>query len=255
MPGALPLAEAFGLAEHRSVWLIGGGGKTSLMFALARAAVAAGRTALTTTSTRIRVPAPDESPETLVDAEAPAHASALRERVAERRHLTLVADRRDDGKLGGFDAAALEALIDADLADHVLVEADGSAGRSLKAHREHEPVLSPRADLVVAVIGADCLGVPVDDAHVHRAALFRRRLGLGEEAHVTPADVAAIVLHRDGYLARVAPRSEVAVFLAGVRGALARDAALIAAALRERDRERRIGAIVIGDTRTGEYSA
>ena len=101
----------------------------------------------------------------------------------------------------------LDALVDARVAEHVLVEADGSAGRPLKAHAEHEPVVSARADLVIAVIGVDCLGRPMDDEHVHRAALLRERLGRPAGALVTPDDVAGIVLHRDGWLAKVAAGS------------------------------------------------
>jgi probable selenium-dependent hydroxylase accessory protein YqeC len=115
-------------------------------------------------------------------------------------------------------------------------------------------VVSPRADLVIAAIGVDCLGAPMDDAHVHRAALLRERLGRLEGAAVTAADVAGIVLHRNGYLARVARDTEVIVFVNQVAmpQALA-DARRLADALQRADTERRLARVIIGDVRAGVF--
>ena len=221
------------------------------MFALAHALAAEGRSVLTTTSTRILYPEPRESEGVVLGTDALWLAGRLRHEFTVHRHVTAVApDPEGARKVGGLPVAVLDALVDARVADHVLVEADGSAGRPLKAHREHEPVISSRADLVIAVIGVVCLGAPMDDVHVHRATLLCDRLGRPAGALVTAADVAGIVFHRDGYLARVARGAEVIVFvnqaatsqsLAGARG--------LAEALRRRDSERRLARVVIGDVR------
>jgi probable selenium-dependent hydroxylase accessory protein YqeC len=159
-------------------------------------------------------------------------------------------------KVAGLPVTVLDALVDARLASHVLVEADGSAGRSLKAHAEHEPVVSPHADLVIAVVGVDCLGQPLDDAHVHRSALLCARLGLPPGAPVTPEVVAAIVLHPEGYLARVGRSARVTVFVnkAGTPEALARARGL-ARTLASADRQGRVCSIVVGDARSGYVEA
>lgn len=255
--GSSVILEAFGLRERRYVHLIGGGGKTSLMFALAHALAAEGRSVLTSTTTRILYPEPGESDCVVLGSDARSLAERLRSEFAARRHVTAVApDPAGGRKVGGLPIAVLDALVDARLADYVLVEADGAAGRSLKAHASHEPVVSPRADLVIAVIGGDCLGVPMDDAHVHRAALLRERLGRPEGALVTPDDVVGIVFHRDGYLARIARGCAVAVYLnkAGTPEALAR-ARSLARALRAGDREGRIASIIVGDVKSGVFDA
>ena len=94
----------------------------------------------------------------------------------------------------------------------------------------------------------------MDDAHVHRAALFRERLGRPPAALVTPRDVARIVFHRDGYLARVGRDSAVIVFInkAGTPEALG-DARRLAEMLERMDRDRRVGRVVIGDVRAGVF--
>jgi probable selenium-dependent hydroxylase accessory protein YqeC len=249
------ILDAFGLRESRYVFLVGGGGKTSLMFALAHALADERHSVLTTTSTRIRHPEPAESGHLIVGPDAGSLIDPLRSAFETRRHITAAAARLEsEEKLGGLAVNQLDVLVEARVADHVLVEADGAAGRSLKAHRDHEPVVSPRADLVIAVVGVDCLGMPMDDLHVHRADLLRERLGRPLGSVVTVHDVSGIFFHRDGYLGRIGKGAKVTVFVskAGTPEALG-DARRLAETLRTADREHRIGRIVVGDVRTGVF--
>ncbi len=259
MPAEQPstILDAFALRGRRYVYLMGGGGKTSLMFALARALVGEGRTVITTTSTKIRSPEHAESARVMIEPDIAALVDGLRREIAAFRHVTVAARRLEtEAKLGGFTAGELDALAVAGIADCLLVEADGAAGRSLKAHAEHEPVLSAHAELVIAVVGVDCLGLPMTDEFVHRAALFRERLGRPPGAAITADDVAAILFHREGYLARIANGPAVLVFLSkAASGQAVRDARGLVSALRERDREHRIAGIVIGDARAGLFHA
>jgi probable selenium-dependent hydroxylase accessory protein YqeC len=249
------ILDAFGLRERRYVHLIGGGGKTTLMFAAAHALAAEGRSVLTTTTTRILYPESAQSDCVVLGSDAASLVEGLRAGFATQRHVTAVAPDPDGGrKVGGIPVGVLDALVEARVTDHVLVEADGAAGRSLKAHADHEPVVSPRADLVIAVIGVDCIGAPMDDAHVHRAELLRERLGRPAGAFVRAEDAARIVLHREGWLARVARDVEAIVFVNKVATPEARDAAWrLADALRRADAERRLAHVVIGDVRAGTF--
>ena len=251
------ILDVFGLRERRYVHLIGGGGKTTLMFVAAHALAAEGRSVLTTTTTRILYPELVQSECVVLGSDAASLVERLRAEFATHRHVTAVAPDPEGGrKVGGLPIAVLDALVDARIAGHVLVEADGAARRPLKAHADHEPVVSPRADLVIAVIGVDCLGAPMDDAHVHRAALLRERLGRPAGAFVTAEDVAVIVLHREGYLARVARDAEVIVFVnQAATPQAAADARRLADALRRADSERRLARTVIGDVRAGRFEA
>ncbi|MBI5368522.1 MAG: putative selenium-dependent hydroxylase accessory protein YqeC [Planctomycetes bacterium] len=202
------LFDAFQLERRRYVFLIGGGGKTTLLFRLAAALVARGRTVLTTTSTRILPPGPELSPRTLVEAEVARLVAALRAAPTPTppRHTTVARAVTPDGaKLLGFAPAELDALHDAQVADALLVEADGSAGRPLKAHAAHEPVLSARADLVVLVVGGDVFGRPFGPETVHRPELFRRRVPIADGAAITPDHVRAALVGSGGYLAAVPP--------------------------------------------------
>ena len=76
------------------------------------------------------------------------------------------------------------------LADYTLVEADGSAGKPFKGHEKHEPVLPPRRNTTILVLGADGFGRPISVA-AHRPALYARlaaREGFHDQVFVNQVD-------------------------------------------------------------------
>lgn len=147
--------------------LIGGGGKTTLLYTLTEELRRTG-TVVLCTSTHIR--APEQYP--LVTGGAEEIAAALREHGA-----VCAGTNAADGKLTASPVPFSEL---ARLADYVLVEADGARGLPLKRHAEHEPVIPENASRVVLVVGADCFGRPLREV-CHRAA---------EDEIVTPEWVA-----------------------------------------------------------------
>ncbi len=244
------VTRLLGDAEQRYIFLIGGGGKTTLMFALAGWLCDNGRTVITTTSTKILHPPREVSPAVVIEADIRRLIPRAREALADAAHVTMARARvaGHDNKLRGFTELDLDRLRDAGVADCILVEADGAAGRSLKAHGDHEPVVSPGADLVIAVIGVDCIGKPLNDEHVHRPARCAEILGCAEGTPITANDIATLFYHLQGYLKTVGPRTEVAVFISKVKSAIDRENAdLLAKTLRAADRDGCVARIVIGD--------
>jgi probable selenium-dependent hydroxylase accessory protein YqeC len=77
-------------------------------------------------------------------------------------------------------------------ADHILVEADGSAGRPLKAHRPWEPVIPGCSDLTVCLVGASGIGKPVSEA-CHCPDLFASLAGITPDRIVRPEHIAAVL--------------------------------------------------------------
>lgn len=160
--------------------LIGGGGKTTLLYTLAEELRPRGRVLLCT-STHIRTPS--AYPPVFGDAEA--IAAALRE-----RGVVCAGSPAENGKLTA-PAASFEEL--ASLADYVLVEADGSRGLPMKAHAPHEPVIPANAGNVILVVGADGFGLPVSRA-CHRPERWAQLAGCGTDDLVTPAGEARVIL-------------------------------------------------------------
>lgn len=237
------LFEAFNLSENRYIFIIGGGGKTTLMFRLAHLLADKRYRVLTTTSTKIVRPTKTESSRVLVETSLP---SLLQKTPESQVRHTTIAKSHLGAKLSGFSADELDTIRHAGATDYLIVEADGSAGRSLKAHQAGEPVVSTTADLVIVVIGVDCVGKPLNEATVHRAALFSRLLSLAPQTPITCRDVARIVLHPKGYLQRVGTETRVICYLSKVRTDNDRGTARrLSEDLQRLDEQRRISRVVV----------
>jgi probable selenium-dependent hydroxylase accessory protein YqeC len=179
------LEGARGLKEREVISLVGAGGKTTLMFALGRELSARRKGVVLTTTTKIRVPAP--SPLfTLLLADDAAELKRSVEQNMPRSPSLLVAHRTlDDGKLQGIPPEWVEVLRSMESVSAILIEADGAAGRPLKAPRVGEPVWAADTTLAIPVIGIDALGARFDEEHVFRSKIARQVLNEPEGATVT----------------------------------------------------------------------
>ena len=153
--------------------IIGGGGKTTLMETLAGELSKKGKVIITTTTHICR----PKQYETLLDADEAAVSAAL-----ERSGIVCVASQAESGKLC---APWLSMGTLAQLADFVLVEADGAKRLPLKAHASHEPVIPEEVQRVIMVIGIDGVGKTIRET-CHRSALYAQLAGVDEETVVTP---------------------------------------------------------------------
>ena len=99
----------------------------------------------------------------------------------------------------GAPAISFERLLQ--LADYVFVEADGSKHLPLKAHAGHEPVVPKEANQTILVLGVSGLGRPIREV-AHRPVLYAEKLGVTEDAIVTP-ELAARLLEREALHTRV----------------------------------------------------
>jgi len=154
---SMNLVSAFDLPPPALAALVGGGGKTSLMFALARALP--GRV-VTTTTTRIFAAQMKLSPEVLFfTAEKDAFASFtahLSSALAQFGQCLVVGEVQGE-KARGVPPSLPDQLLARPDVDFVLVEADGSRMRPIKAPAAHEPVIPPATTLAVPVVGVDAL--------------------------------------------------------------------------------------------------
>lgn len=75
----------------------------------------------------------------------------------------------------------------------LLVEADGSRQKPLKAPAEHEPVVPPWVDQVLVFAGLSALGQPLDSRWVHRPERFGRLAGLQAGQEITISALARVL--------------------------------------------------------------
>src|SRR6266498_1624661 len=95
----------------------------------------------------------------------------------------------------------------------LLVEADGSREKPLKAWAEHEPPIPSFVELVVQVVGLAGLGKSLNDSSVHRPEIFSRLSGLSIEELITSDSLVRVLTHSDGGLKNVPTNARRVVLL------------------------------------------
>lgn len=193
----MTLTEALRMAPDTVVALVGGGGKTTAMFRLAREVADQGGSVITTTTTRIFgaqiALAPAHVPATEVTRERVAAALAV------HRHVLVVgATDPASGKAEGVSLDLFRDLRAWYPGICFVNEADGSRMRPFKAPAGYEPVIPAQTTLVVPVVGADVFGKALDADHVHRPERVGALSGAPAGAPITPAMVARVLAHPRG---------------------------------------------------------
>jgi molybdenum cofactor cytidylyltransferase len=192
------LREAFDLGEHEVVSIVGGGGKTTILYRLAQETVAAGDKAAVTGTTRFTPPASGDLPPAVLD-ESPIERLAGARTTLERSSLVVVgAGWGNQGRIMPVEPDELAALAAVEGVAVVVAEADGSAGRPFKAPAAHEPVVAAATSLLISVVGVDILGEPLTADRVHRPEIVAQLSGSPMGAPVSELTVAAVILSEQG---------------------------------------------------------
>jgi probable selenium-dependent hydroxylase accessory protein YqeC len=192
------LVRDLALREKEVITLVGAGGKTSLMYALAKKLLSSNHKVITTTTTKIYPPQPEQSP-CLILGGVEAFPN-IKKVLDQYGHITWAAGRAAKDKLAGVSTADLSALWNSDLADFLIVEADGSAQRPIKAPGADEPVVPKETTLFVSVLGLSALNKPLNEGWAFRPEIIRRLTGIPLNSPMTPQGVARLLVHPDGGL-------------------------------------------------------
>lgn len=193
------LREGLMLGEGGVISLVGAGGKTRLMFRLARELVSAGETVLTTTTTKIYTPSLEQSESVFISETADGLLKNLRTQRGVMHPVTAAAGRLpDQNKLIGLAPEVIRDIWQSRLFKWIIVEADGAAGRPLKAPAGHEPVIPDCSSICVGIIGLSGVGRPLESVRVFRTEQFHRLSGLPAGETITPAAVVQVIIHDQG---------------------------------------------------------
>lgn len=187
--------DFFSDGKKHTICLVGGGGKTTVMYELAAAWAACGRKVLVLTSTHILCPA---------DGSFAADVPAVQNLWQQGRYAVIGTPELSTGKLTAPPQDLYEALqLQADV---ILCEADGSKHHPCKAPAAHEPVLLPDCDMVLAVAGMDALGNSLQQA-CQRPQLAAELLGCSAEKIIDEQMLAALLLSEQGARKNVGTRT------------------------------------------------
>ena len=181
--------------KQHNICLVGGGGKTTVMYELAAAWAACGRKVLVLTSTHILRPA---------DGSFAADVPAVQNLWQQGRYAVIGTPEPATGKLTAPPQGLYNEL--QSQADVILCEADGSRHHPCKAPAEHEPVLLPDSDIVLAVAGMDALGCSLAQA-CQRPQPAAELLGCSLDSVIDEQMLAALMLSEQGARKNVGARA------------------------------------------------
>ena len=207
------LIESLGLGTREMISLVGAGGKTTLMFRLARELVQKGKQVVTTTTTKILEPSAEEAPSLFIDSEEECIRQFVRGHLSRSPSITIARERLESGKLRGISSGFASELWKEELIDYLIVEADGAAGRPVKAPREGEPVFPAETTLTIALLGVDGMGLELKEENVFRWENVSRLTGIPRGGPVTDEAMAILLTHPRGIFMGMPVSSRVIVFL------------------------------------------
>ena len=207
------ISEALGLKEREVISLVGAGGKTTLMYRLAKELFLSGRRVVSTTTTKILEPRPEETNFLFVDSDEKRIKDFAWRHLDQYRHLTVARERVGSGKLKGVSPDLVNELWSFDKIDTVIVEADGAAGRPVKAPREWEPVIPTTTTLVVAILGIDGVGRELSEENAFQPEGISKITGIAIGEKLSEEGMALLMTHAEGIFKGAPSSCRVIAFL------------------------------------------
>jgi len=194
------LKEALGISPKEVVSLVGAGGKTALMFALARELTRKGKAVITSTTTKIFPPSPSETGCVFVSKDEDELVEFVMNSAGTKECITIGSEvLTDSRKLNGVSPSLVSRVIGLKSVDYVIIEADGASQRPLKApNPEYEPVIPSCTTMVIPVVGIDALGSQLSEEQVFRSEIASRLTGVSLGEVVTAETIARLILHPSG---------------------------------------------------------
>jgi len=189
----LSIAQALRVDSSATIAFVGAGGKTSAMFKLARQLPSP---VIVTATSHLGTWQFDLADQHIVtDSPAP-----LEEMEHELHGIILVTGQIDEDRSKPIHPTLLNWLHQY-CSDHsipLLIEADGSRQKPLKAWAQHEPAIPDFVGSVVQVVGLTGLGKALTDDNVHRPEIFSTLSGIPVGGEVTHEAILRVITHPQG---------------------------------------------------------
>jgi probable selenium-dependent hydroxylase accessory protein YqeC len=207
------LTEALGIQTREVISLVGAGGKTTLMFRIAKELALSGKKVVTTTTTKILEPATGETSSLFIDSDEEKIKDFVGRHLVPYHPLTIALERLGSGKLKGVSPDLVDELWGSYDIDAIIIEADGAAGRPVKAPREWEPVIPSSTTLVVAILGVDGMEMELNEENVFQPERVSKITGIPIGERLTDEAMAILMTHPEGIFKGTPSSSRVIAFL------------------------------------------
>jgi len=158
----------------KAISLVGGGGKSGLIYWISKLALQLSIELIVTTTTKMRFSEVEVIGDVIYEKDLAI--SSLAPKLRERKVLVILKDHLGE-KVVGIESGLVDSLKRNLAHVKILVEADGSKGMPIKANLDHEPVVPHSTDVLIGVVGLDALHKPLEKV-VFREEEFMRSYGL-----------------------------------------------------------------------------
>jgi len=195
----MQLKDALVLNRGDMIALIGAGGKTTMLFKLAKELRDEGGKILVSTTTKVPKPSKPHIDRLFLveDVDAfPAETAKIKAPVIIAAGYGV----DEDDKLIGLPPAWLDKLEASRQFDAILVEADGAASRLFKVPSEIELAVPERSHIVIWMMAIKAIGKPLEPNFVHRAERAASLLSVSPGTPLTAEHVLQLVRHPEGCL-------------------------------------------------------
>lgn len=157
------LLDAFDIKKGDIITITGAGGKTSLMFSLAKKLSLIGKV-LVTTTTKIFVPNVEDYEE-LITTETKIK--------GREKNIFVYGEKIENGKLYSL---SYEKIFDLKKDfDFIIIEGDGAKEKKIKAWNNTEPCIPTFSNKVIGVINLDISNLKLEEYNIHRFELFKEK--------------------------------------------------------------------------------
>jgi probable selenium-dependent hydroxylase accessory protein YqeC len=194
------LSDHIDLPEHPLISIVGAGGKTTTMYTLARELAQKGKRVVTTTTTQIFTPAPDETEKLIIEAETTMLFNKVKAAWEHHRRITVATGIDNRGKLMSLQPDIPSMLMQEGGADVVIIEADGARHRLIKAPADYEPVVPSETNLALLLMSAEAINQLLSEEIAHRPERIASVTGIHMGAMLTPGVIARLITSEQGSL-------------------------------------------------------
>ena len=207
------LIEALAIRAREHMALVGAGGKTTLMFALAEELTRDGKRVITSTTTKVWHREALQYKEVLLVEGGVDWRKRTGKELSREGTVFVGGSVLDSGKVKGISPSLADEIYHDVEVQYLVLEADGAAGHPLKAPAGHEPVIPSSVTMIVAMMGLEAMSAQLDEVTAFRVEQVRNVTGIEPGGLLTPSALSRVFLHPAGLFKTTPESARRVVFL------------------------------------------